>query len=62
MEPTGIAAILAIITQVVTAAISWVGSYIGCVMASGNELLAVFFCLPLVGLGIGLLRRLAQGT
>ena len=60
MEPTGIAAILASIGQVVTACVSWIGSYMGAITASGNELLLVFFALPLVGLGIGAIKRLAN--
>lgn len=62
MEPTGLAAILAAIGQVVTAVIGWITSYMGAISASGNELLLVFFALPLVGLGIGALKRLAQGA
>ena len=60
MEPTGIAAILASIGEVVTACITWIGSYMGAITASGNELLLVMFALPLVGLGIGALKRLAN--
>lgn len=60
MEPTGIAAVLASIGQVVTACVTWIGSYMGAITASGNELLLVFFALPLVGLGIGAIKRLAN--
>lgn len=60
MEPTGLAAALAAIGQVVTACITWIGAYMGAIMAQGNELLLVFFALPLVGLGIGALKRLAS--
>lgn len=61
MEPaTGLAAILASIGQVVTSCVSWIGSYMGAITASGNELLLVFFALPLVGLGIGAIKRLAN--
>lgn len=62
MEPTGLAAILQSIGQVVTALIGWITSYMGAITASGNELLLIFFALPLVGLGIGALKRLAQGA
>ena len=62
MEPTGLAAILASIGQVVTALIGWITSYMGAITASGNELLLIFFALPLVGLGLGALKRLAQGA
>lgn len=62
MEPTGLAAVLAAIGQVVTALIGWITSYMGAITAQGNELLLIFFALPLVGLGIGALKRLAQGA
>lgn len=60
MEPTGIAAVLASIGEVVTACVTWIGSYMGAITATGNELLLVFFALPLVGLGIGAIKRLAN--
>lgn len=61
MEPaTGIAAVVAAIGQVVTGVVTWIGSYMGAITASGNELLMVFFALPLVGLGIGAIKRLAN--
>lgn len=61
MEPvTGLAAAIEAITAVVTAVITWIGDYMGAIMAQGNELLLIFFALPLVGLGIGALKRLAQ--
>lgn len=61
MEPvTGLALVVQNITIVVTAVITWVGSYMGAITASGNELLMIFFALPLVGLGIGALKRLAN--
>ena len=59
MEPaTGLAAVIAAIGQVVTGVITWIGSYMGAITAEGNELLLVFFALPLVGLGIGAIKRL----
>lgn len=54
------ASILTTITSIVTAAISWVTSYIGVVTASGNEFLLLFLLIPMVGLGIGLFRRLLR--
>lgn len=61
MEPaTGLAAVIAAISEVVTAVITWIGSYMGAITASGNELLLIFFALPLVGLGIGAIKRLAN--
>ena len=59
MEPvTGLAAVIAAITEVVTGVISWIAAYMGAITAPGNELLLVFFALPLVGLGIGAIKRL----
>lgn len=61
MEPvTGLALVVQNITTVVTAVITWIGSYMGAITASGNELLMIFFALPLIGLGIGALKRLAN--
>lgn len=57
---TGLAAAIAAIDAIVTATITWIGQYMGAIMASGNELLLIFFALPLVGLGIGALKRLAS--
>lgn len=51
---------IAAITAVVTATVGWIGQYMGAIMATGNELLLVYFALPLVGLGIGALKRLAN--
>lgn len=48
------------ITSVVTATVGWIGQYMGAITAEGNELLLIFFAMPLVGLGIGALKRLAS--
>lgn len=50
--------ILSNITTIVTAVIGWIGDYVGCITATGNELLFVFFAISLVGFGIGALKRL----
>lgn len=61
MEPvSGLALVVQNLTTLVTAVIAWIGAYMGAITASGNELLMIFFALPLVGLGIGALKRLAQ--
>lgn len=52
------ASFLSTVTSIVTAAIGWMGTYIGAITAEGNEMLLVFMALPLVGLGIGLIRRM----
>lgn len=60
MDPvSGLALVIQNITEIVTAVITWISSYMGAITASGNELLLVFFALPLVGLGIGAIKRLA---
>lgn len=46
------------ISAVVTATVGWIGDYMGAITATGNELLLVFFSLPLVGIGIGAIKRL----
>jgi len=59
MEPvSGMAAFLSTIGSVVTAAIGWMTSWVGAITASGNEMLMVFIALPLVGIGITLIRRM----
>ena len=61
MEPvTPMAAAITAISAVVTATITWIGDYMGAITATGNELLLIFFALPLVGLGIGAIKRLAS--
>lgn len=52
------AGIISNITSVVTAAISWVTSFVGAITAEGNELLLLFVIVAFVGLGVGLLSRL----
>lgn len=57
MEGTStIATVLETVTSVVTASIGWMNSYISEVMS--NPLILLFVCIPLVGLGIGLIRRM----
>ena len=61
MEPvTGLALVLQNIGSVVTAVVTWIGDYMGAITASGNELLMIFFAIPLVGLGIGAIKRLVN--
>lgn len=43
----------------VTGAISWMGSYVSAITATGNEVLLMgVVAVPLVGLGAGMLKRL----
>lgn len=53
------AEILAAVTSLVTSAIAWTTSYL--TMITGNDVLVLFcIALPLVGLGIGVIRRLVH--
>ena len=52
------AAIITAIGNLVTGAISWLGSFVTTITASGNELLLIFVITPFVGLGLGLIRRI----
>lgn len=55
------AVLITAITAVVTGAVSWLTSYVGAITASGNEvLLLMVVAVPLVGLGVGLLKRLLR--
>lgn len=62
MEPvSAMTAIITAITSFVTAAVGWMGSYVGAITESGNEiLLLAVVCVPLVGLGAGLVKRLVS--
>lgn len=58
------AAILSAVTDVVTASIGWMGDFLSVITATNSEgqftnpILLLFVIIPLVGLGIGLLKRL----
>ena len=41
------ASVITAISAVVTATVGWIGDYMGAITAAGNELLMVFFALPL---------------
>ena len=55
-----VADVITAIGQVVTATVTWISAYMGAITASGNELLMVFFAMPLVGLGISAIKRLVN--
>ena len=59
MAETGLAAIISAIGSFVTGAISWMSSFVSAIAGSDLLLLAVV-CVPLVGLGAGLVRRLVS--
>lgn len=52
------ASLMTTVTAVFTAAIGMVSTVITTITASGNELLLLFALLPLVGIGVGLTKRL----
>lgn len=55
------AALITAITAVVSGAVSWLTTYVGAITATGNEvLLLMVVAVPLVGLGVGLLKRLLR--
>lgn len=60
MEPaSGMAALISAVSSLVTGAIGWMSDYVTAITASGNELLLLCcVAVPLVGLGVGLLKRL----
>ena len=50
--------VLTAIGSVVTSAVGWMSDYLSTITATGNELLLLFVILPVVGLGVGLIKRL----
>lgn len=53
------ATIVSNVGSFVTAAVGWVGSWVGAINAEGNEMLFVLaVAMPIAGFGIGALRRL----
>lgn len=57
--PTGIAALVAAVGDFVTGAITWMGQFVTAITGSDLLILAVV-CIPLVGLGAGLVKRLVS--
>lgn len=58
-EGFSMATIISNVTSLVTGAISWTTSYL--TLITGNDVLVLFcIALPLVGLGIGVIRRLVR--
>lgn len=57
---TGIALILKNVGDVITSAVTWMGSFLSEITAEGNEILLLFVLVPVVGLGIGLCRRMLR--
>lgn len=57
-EITVMEALITNVTSLVTAGLGWMGDVVGEITTAGNELILIFVLLPLVGLGIGFLKRL----
>ncbi len=55
---TALSTILTNIGSVITSAITWMGDFLSLITKSGNEILFIFCVIPLVGLGVGLVRRM----
>lgn len=54
------AAILTTLNSIVTSCAGMVISWTGVIFATGNEYIQLMVLLPLVGIGIGLLKRLVN--
>ena len=54
------AALLTAAGSIVTSAVGWMGTFLGTITAAGNEVLLLFVLLPLVGLGVGLVKRMIR--
>lgn len=52
------ASIIGVVSEVVTAGVSWIGDYVGAI--TGNPLLLMFVVTGFVGLGVGLIRRIMR--
>lgn len=56
---SSVASLISSVTSLVTAAVGWIGSYVQAITAEGNEILLLCcVAVPLVGLGVGLVKRL----
>lgn len=53
-----LATLLTSVGSIVTSAIGWMGSYVTAITSTGNEILLLFIILPLVGLGISMIKRM----
>lgn len=51
-------AILSTVTELVTAAISWIGLFTDCIV--DTPLLLIFVVTAFVGLGVGLIKRIIR--
>ena len=53
-----VATVLGNVDSIVTKAIAWVGSWMTAIV--GQPILLLFMLLPLVGLGVGFIKRLVR--
>ena len=60
MGESALSTILTNIGSFVTAAFGWVGTAVSTITTSGNELILISALVGMVGLGIGLARRLLK--
>lgn len=56
MEAVTVSSLIASVGEVFTAAIGWVGNVASTI--TSNPILLIFTIIPLVGLGVGLFKRL----
>lgn len=61
METSMVQTIISTLTSLVTAFAGYVTTWVSTIFASGNEMLVVALVLPLVGVGISIIRRLLGG-
>lgn len=54
--PATMASIITEVSALVTAAVGWIGDYVGAI--TSNPLLLMFVVIAFVGLGVGLIRRI----
>lgn len=60
MAETGMTALLTTVGSFVTSAVSWMGTVIGAITASGNEILLIGFVMGIAGFAVGLFKRLTR--
>lgn len=58
MELSGLPLIISNVGSIVSGAVTWMGSFLGSITQEGNEILLLFCLVPIVGLGVGLVRRM----
>lgn len=57
-EPITMTTIVGAVTEIVTAAVGWIGSYVDVI--TDTPLLLFFTVMSAVGLGVGLIRRMIR--